>query len=181
MLAIPDLEITDFGGSTGDHGTALLETFPHARYTVVETKSMATAAKTISPKIIFTSELPKSCDLFFTSGTLQYLPDPYAVASAAFKSARRVCIFIRNSFSASEMFHVQESEMFSNGGGAVPPGYKNEVIRYPHRTIEEPTLVALGKREGFVLAARIPDPDRVWPSKAGAYGAQLLFVRHPAP
>jgi putative methyltransferase (TIGR04325 family) len=176
-LGKPDPHIVDFGGNTGDHATLLLQRLPQARYTVVENPTMVRLANGRFGSISFTSTIPASCDIFFTSCTLPYLSDPYAVIAAGCESAASACIFVRNCFTAEEKIRVQRTTLFANGGGEVPKGYDNLPVSYPHRTIVEAELRNFVERAGFELAARLPEPVTAWPTTSDIQSAQLVFLR----
>ena len=93
----------------------------------------------------FSETVPAACDIFFTSGTLQYLEDPFSILNQGFASAGFAAILARNSFSDIELFRVQRSKLFDNGSGDIPDGYKNVSLSYPHRTIKELPLEKLPK------------------------------------
>jgi putative methyltransferase (TIGR04325 family) len=112
--------------------------------------------ETRSP-IRIVSRLPDQCDIFFTSGALQYISDPYAMLDRGFASARRAVIVTRTRFCDEEMFQVQESWLFHNGTGLVPPGYESVKIQYPKRTISESSVQEIAARNGFRLMARFDD------------------------
>src|SRR5688500_17499844 len=69
-----DIVVTDFGGSTGDLGSDFLNVFPEATYTVVENPVIVRMMHGHG-RVRFSDAVPVACDIFFTSGTLQYLQD----------------------------------------------------------------------------------------------------------
>jgi len=176
-LCGPDTRVTDFGGATGDHGEALLALVPTVNYTVVENEVLVSLMGQSRPPINFTTRLPDQCDIFFTSGTLQCIADPYTTLDRGFASAKRAVILSRNNFCDEEIFRLQESWLFSNGGGLVPSGYENVKIRYPNRTIIESSVHAIAERHGFRLMARFDDNSGVLPGNDRAYTGQLVFLR----
>jgi putative methyltransferase (TIGR04325 family) len=181
MIGMPDLAITDFGGSAGDHAGPLLERFPKAQYVVVENPSFVAYASNKFAPVRFRTEIPEACDIFFTSCALQYVENPYEVVSKGLASASRACIFIRNSFAETEVVRVQESRLFNNGHGAIPPGYIDRTISYPHRTIVESRIVEIARRHNFELVGRLYEPMTAWPASRDTYGRQLVFLRTQVP
>lgn len=169
--------VTDFGGATGEIGRALKKRFPHVRYTVVENPTMVRLMSAKDTQIDFTTTLPDSCDIFFTSSTLQYLPDPYVLLDQGLRSARFAALLARNSFSKTAIFRVQRSSLFENGRGAIPAGFKNVEISYPHQTIVEGRILEIADKAGFELISRIPKDDGIFPHRNLVYGAELAFLR----
>jgi hypothetical protein len=173
----PHTRVTDFGGATGDHGEALTRLVPSVTYTVVENETLVSLMDKSRPPILFTSHCPDQCDIFFTSGTLQCIADPYGTLDLGFASASRAVVLVRNNFCDEEVIRVQESWLFDNGGGLVPPGYENVKIRFPNRTIIESSVQAIAARHGFQLMARFADTTGLHSWQDRVYGGQLVFIR----
>ena len=169
----PALEITDFGGGTGDLGIELLDVLPASKYTVVENPTLV-ALMHGKAAVKFTTAMPPECDVFFTSSTIQYIDDPMAVLKEGLGGARLAAVLARNSFSEVESFHVQRSWLFDNGTGPIPPGYSNQRISYPHRTIRESAVMKLAHELGFRCQSRL---EEISGSRGDSYGKQLVFVR----
>ena len=176
-----DLEITDFGGSTGEFGNAVCAAYKSVKYRVVECPGIVERMKVLDLAPSFQTSLPDSCDIFFTSCTLPYLDDPLGVLEQGLASARRLCIVARNCFADREIFRVQTSNLFDNGAGEVPAGFSNVTVRYPHRTTVEADVISLAQRMGFVLLARFDDDSGVVPYRGRAYGGTLVFARTTLP
>jgi putative methyltransferase (TIGR04325 family) len=175
-LGKPDIEVTDFGGSTGDLGSDFLTAFPKAIYTVVENPTIVRMMRG-DEGIRFSAAIPSGCDVFFTSGTLQYVEDPFSILNEAFASAGFAVILARNSFCDVDLIRVQRSKLFDNGSGAIPDGFKNTVVSYPHRTLNEASVLETAERNGFRCVARIEDRSGVLPYRGMVYGQQLVFLR----
>lgn len=169
--------ITDLGGATGEIGRALKKTFPRVQYIVVENPTMAALMGVRDQTIQFCTSLPESCDIFFTSSTLQYLPEPYDMLVKGLRSARFAAVLARNSFSKTPIFRVQQSYLFENGRGAIPAGFQNIRISYPHQTILEDRVLEIADEVGFMLVSRIPKDDGIFPHRDLVYGAELAFLR----
>lgn len=172
--------VTDFGGSTGEMGRALLGAEHGIRYRVTESAGMLDWIKA-HPKagargVLFTNDLLNST-VFYSSGTIQYLPEPYELLHRAFKSAWHAVVLARNCFSERTLYRVQRSRLFDNGMGEVPRGYDNVEIRYPHQTIRETKVLQIAKSHGFRLTVRAEDDHGVIPYSDFVYGASLTFVR----
>lgn len=169
----PTLEVTDFGGATGDLGLEFLDAYPASSYTVVENPNLV-ALMHGKTAVRFTPEMPPECDVFFSSGTLQYIDEPMSVLRKGLKSARLAAILTRNSFSEAESFHVQKSWLFENGTGPIPPGYVNRRISYPHRTIRESDVMRLAHELGLRCQSRLEESSG---TRGDSYGKQLVFLR----
>ena len=179
LLADRDqLSICDFGGATGELGEAILSRLPDVKYTVVENARLALLAKKkLSTAVQFATTIPATCNIFFSSGTLQYIERPLEIWREALASAQFACILTRNSFSEQPIIRVQRSNLFDNGYGAIPAGYRNRKIFYPHQTISEQALTEVAKTYGFSLALRLAQNDGVLPYRNKVYGAQLVFIK----
>ena len=167
------LNITDFGGATGDLGQAFLEAYPSSKYVVVENPTLVEFMRG-KTSVEYATSMPECCDVFYTSSTLQYLDDPMKILEIGLRSARLGAVLTRNSFSESDTFRVQRSNLFDNGMGPIPAGYQNIEITYPHRTIRESMVQNLARELGFRCIARLEEASG---SLAGSYGKQLVFFR----
>jgi putative methyltransferase (TIGR04325 family) len=170
------VSITDYGGATGDFGRALLDAMPDISYCVVENPVLVKLMPLSAGGVTFSNEMPNECDVFFTSSTLQYLPNPYEVLERGFDSARRAIVLERNTFSNREVIRLQRSSLFANGAGKIPPGYKDVPITYPHRTIIEQRIHEIAARHGAHLVARLPEESDVF-GAAGVNGMKLVFFK----
>jgi putative methyltransferase (TIGR04325 family) len=168
--------ITDFGGSIGDLGLEVLAAYPRTKYIVVENETMVEMMRGRNA-VEFTTSIPDQCDIFYTSGTLQYLSDPMEVFEAGVRSARRAVILARNSFCRTEIFRVQRSRLFDNGRGPVPQGFTDRVITYPHRTINEDAVHAIAEKHGFKCLERQEASSGVLRHNDEVYGVDLLFTK----
>ncbi|WP_064681830.1 hypothetical protein [Rhizobium bangladeshense] len=168
----------DFGGSAGEMCTVLQRRFPAWSFAVVETKAMASASQVLRPSISFLDEMPDEIDVFYSSGTLQYLANPNDVWRQALSRTTSFAYLARNAFSKRKRFTVQTSRLFDNGAGPVPEGFEDMPISYPHQTLSEATVIKIADKAGFDLAARIADRNGgVTGTNGKVYGADLLFKR----
>lgn len=177
-LGNPDLVVTDLGGGAGELGDAFLATFREATYVVVENPALVKMLGG-DRSVQFTTEMPPSCDIFFSSGTLQYLDDPSSAIDGAFSTARKAVVLARTSFSDEELFRVQRSRLYWHGRGPVPPGFSNVPITLPHRTVREQLVHQAAERHGFDCVATIAETDGVLPYREKVYSRQIAFVRRP--
>jgi putative methyltransferase (TIGR04325 family) len=170
------LSVVDFGGATGGVGMTLREHAPDLKFTVVETPALV-ALMQETGDVVFTTSMPAACDVFYSSGTLQYVPDPYAVLEQAFAAAQQAVVLKRNYFSERPIIRVHHSRLFQNGAGPIPDGYQDVIASYPSATVQENRVHEIAARHGFVLFTRTPEFDGVTIPDEGAYGAQLVFLR----
>jgi putative methyltransferase (TIGR04325 family) len=176
LLGKSDPLITDFGGATGDLGADLYLTYPRATYTVVENSALVELVGAKLRGVLFSDTLPPSCDVFFSSSTLQYLKDPLSIVRAAAASTQTAIVLVRNCFSDRQRFSVQRSPLFDNGAGPIPAGWQNREISYPHRTLIETDLISLVESYGFVCIANLEEHSGA--AMHGTYGRQLVFWRN---
>lgn len=176
MALKPNLAVTDFGGATGDLGLDFLAAFPDATYTVVETPTMVALMNGRSA-VRFETSAPQDCDVFFSSGTVQYVERPMEILTSGFASARSAVVLTRNSFCDEEIFRVQCSRLFNNGSGPIPEGYRDVEVRHPHRTINEHAVQELAKAQGFRCVSSLEEHSGVLPYQGKVYGRQLVFLR----
>jgi len=166
--------VTDFGGATGAMGELTIEADPSIVYTVVENPTLVRLMRQQRTNVQFTTEIPDQCDIFYTSGTIQYVSEPYQALEKGFLSARRHAVLVHNNFADFERFTVQRSSLFDNGSGPLPPGFKDRVVLYPLRTIQEARVHALAEKCGFVLDHQREDPEFYY---RGGYSKDLIFRR----
>jgi putative methyltransferase (TIGR04325 family) len=173
-----DVAVTDFGGATGDLGRDFLASWPGASYTVVETPALV-AMMQAHGAVRFEPSIPQTCDVFFSSGTLQYVDRPMEVLAEGFASARHAVVLVRNTFCDEAQYYVQRSKLFENGYGPIPQGFRNTTVRYPLQTTNEGSVHALADRYGFHCVARLDEAvDLQHPVQV--YGKQLVFMKAPS-
>lgn len=170
--------VVDLGGGTGDLMLAVLQRWPNARCTVIETPGMVALMAGTGP-VTFATEIPAKCDVFYSGGTLQYLPSPYRTLARAFASASVAVVLARNCFSDRTLIRVQAYRLYDNGAGPIPAGFEDRAISYPHRTIRERRVLEMAGRAGFRLVADLPDSSGVLPCLGRVYGKTLVFTRNP--
>lgn len=144
LQSLPTLRVLDFGGGGGSHYSivrAALGADRDIRWNVVETTAMAKAAgeRLAGGGLKFFDDIQKAAtdlghvDLVFTSGALQYTPDPLAFLSSLL-AVRADHVFITRTAlndGVDQVVSVQTSWLSSNGPGPLPHGFKNHEIRYP--------------------------------------------------
>jgi putative methyltransferase (TIGR04325 family) len=185
LPVVGPVRVTDLGGACGEWGFALgRDARREIAYTVVENPALA-AACAREPAFTwarFTAELPAECDVLVSSGTLQYLEEPYEVLAGAFATARVAVVLARNGFADRELFRVHRSRLGDNGFGAqVPAGFDLEAeVRYAHRTISLDRVLAVAAAGGWRCLLSLESPSGVLPYRGQVFGRDLLFVRADA-
>jgi putative methyltransferase (TIGR04325 family) len=175
-LKKPDISVVDFGGATGELGREFQSRFPGSSFTVVETPTLVAMMRD-KTSIQYVTSLPASFDIFFSSGTLQYVEMPLDVLAAGFSSAAYAVILTRNSFSKEKIYRSQTTRLFENGMGPIPANFTDRGISYPHQTIDEGDVVKIAERNGFRLAMRVDESSGAFAYRNRVYGKELVFVR----
>ena len=132
------LRVIDFGGACGrDFFTAssLGAPFGPFEWHVVETEEMAIAAKPLSGNgLKFFSSFDEAIagfsgrpDLLLSTGTLQYLPDPWKTINCFVESGATYLLISRLILSseADDLFTVQRIRLSENGPGEAPAGFED--------------------------------------------------------
>lgn len=171
------VRITDLGGDTGRLAREVRLRFPNAQITVVEHPGMVAACRP-EEGVRWATAIPPSCDVFFTSGTLQYLDAPYGALKQGCRSAAHGVVLMRNSFANRTLVRVQRCRLFDNGSGPIPAGFDDISMSYPHRTIKERRVLSIAAVDGFRLQQTAAGGSGVLPYGREVYGKDLFFWRH---
>ncbi len=153
--------VIDFGGACGAHyflAKALFGNRVKLKWHVVETSGMASKGRELeSGELRFFDDLNVATaemgrvDLLYSSGTLQYVPEPYKTLKEFVDCGAR-CIFLTRLALTSgerELACVQESRFSENGPGPLPNGMVDGVARYPMMVLrkDEVERIVLEKYE----------------------------------
>lgn len=144
-LAVTDreLNVIDFGGACGVHyfiARAFMGDRVRFRWHVVETSKMAEVAKGLEDgQLEFFDSLHRAkesfekIDLVFSSGALQYVPDPYETLGEITQCGARALFLTRIGLTRgnSELIMAQTSTLSANGPGALPEGMPDGTVKYP--------------------------------------------------
>jgi putative methyltransferase (TIGR04325 family) len=175
--------VVDFGGGCGEFAQALRRDCTRPlRCTVVEGRDLA---RRCNEDALFSwatwSERIPECpfDVFFSSGTLQYLEDPYRLLNAAFERAREFVVLGRNSFSERPLIRVQRTRLGSNGGGSrLPAGFDvNAIVTYVHRTLSLERVLEMASSAGWRVKFGADNNSGVLKYGDVVFGRDLLFAR----
>jgi len=115
-------------------------------------------------------------DIFFTSGTIQYLPNPYEPLDTVAKAGVPIVALTRNNFSLNPTIVAQRSMLSANGTGSHLAEYGNFELYYPNSSIDKQKLIKTFLDHGYSL---ILDTTG---TASGVYGAtsfsgDLVFVK----
>ena len=171
------ISVVDFGGATGELGKEFQSVFPDSSFTVIENPTLVALMHDKS-SIQYAGAIPANCDIFFSSGTLQYVEKPLVDLAAGFSSAAYAVILTRNSFCNEKIYRSQTSRLFDNGAGQIPANFTDRNITYPHQTIDEREVMKIAELKGFNLVARVDESSGVHPYRGMVYGKELVFVRN---
>lgn len=173
--------ILDFGGAVGEGALYLRHLLGGHDYRVVENSALA-AALAADPAFghaRFESSLgSEPCGVFFSSGALQYVAEPYEVLAAAFRLATCHVVLTRNLFSrGGELAAVQRSRLHDNGAGPLPAGFPDRDVLYPVRSLDWDRVAALATEAGWEVFFENSDPDVPDWGEGRLFGKNLVFAR----
>jgi putative methyltransferase (TIGR04325 family) len=137
------LRILDFGGGGGNHysiAKVMLGLGVHLDWTVVESHAMAAASRKVEnselrffDSISAATKIEPNYDLVFTSGALQYCPNPIGIARELFNVGAPFVFVTRTAFSqaAETIFGVQVSTLSGHGPGAFSANWQDRYVQTP--------------------------------------------------
>ena len=137
------LKVLDFGGGGGYHyslAKAFLGNSRSLKWNVVETSAMAKEAQRIANvDLAFFDDLNDakndlgSVDLVFSSGALQYCPDPLKSLRELTEVGAPNMFITRVPLNDSEksFVSIQISKLLENGPGPLPLGFDDRSVSYP--------------------------------------------------
>lgn len=138
-----NLNVIDFGGACGAHYYIAKNVFGdriNLRWHVVETPKMVSKAIALEEdQLQFFDDIQKAksgfgrVDLVFSSGALQYVPQPYEFLEQLVECKADNIFITRVGLStlSKELIIVQQSTLSSNGPGPMPKGMQDGVVKYP--------------------------------------------------
>jgi putative methyltransferase (TIGR04325 family) len=144
MAPMTTLRILDFGGAGGNHYSivrAALGADRDIRWNVIETEPMVRAANRalaggglkFFDKIADAASDLGHVDLVFTSGALQYTPDPLMFLSMLLDVRAKYLFITRTAFNRvdEKIITLQRSRLSDNGPGSLPAGFVDHEVEYP--------------------------------------------------
>jgi putative methyltransferase (TIGR04325 family) len=148
--------VIDVGGACGAHyflAQAWLGTRVDLRWHVVERPAVVALATGVlaDEHLSFYDTLEAACkdldhiDLMFSSGTLQYMPNPYATLKQLMSYGASSLFLTRLGLSpvAETLVTVQTSHLRGHGPGPLPPGLADAVRSYPVTLMQQDRVEAI--------------------------------------
>ncbi|WP_409602001.1 methyltransferase, TIGR04325 family [Brevundimonas sp.] len=134
------LRVLDFGGAfgtayhmvrhalPGDYQWAVVETPTFARLGVTEDHPGLRLFDSIDDAVAWLGDV----DLLYSSGAIQYLPDPLGTLDRLLEVRPACTAWLRTAFSTeSEVVVLQSSRLADNGPGPLPAQFKDAEVHYP--------------------------------------------------
>jgi len=177
--------VIDFGGSCGESLILLKLIFKDELFKdswIIESEAMVEESINwqYSSGLNFSSNLglilkDYDFDIFFSSGTIQYLKDPYLPIKLASEKSIPIIAMARNNFSENPKVVAQTSKMFDNGLNINIDGYKNHKIFYPNSSVKKKKVLEIFKNSRYDLIFDMPENS----SSYGfcTYGSDLIFLK----
>jgi putative methyltransferase (TIGR04325 family) len=148
--------VIDFGGACGAHyflAQAWLGDIIDLRWHVVERPAVVALATGMlaDEHLSFYDSLEAArkdmahIDLMFSSGTLQYVPDPYATLAQLTSCGASYLFLTRMGLSPIKetLVTVQTSHLRDHGPGPLPPGMADAVLSYPVTLMQRDRVEAI--------------------------------------
>ncbi len=182
------LSVIDFGGACGAHYFAargLLDKTISLRWHVVETPAMATRAQALADgELSFESSLSEAValldqpDLVLSSGTLQYVPDPYACVREL-AACRPQCLAITRvpvTGERHDLITIDETRLSAHGPGTMPDGFTDAAVRVPMTVPSEEKLCSLINETHDVMV-KLSDKSEVHPVDGKSISRLMILAR----
>ena len=177
--------LIDFGGASGE-SLLMLEKIFGTEITkksyIIETPKHVAESKNwvFVSKINFSSDISnilknKNLSIFYSTGTIQYLEDPFQIISEVAESSIKIASFTRNNFALKNKIYVQKSYLSENGYGNHLKEYKDIPFYYPNRSIIKKELVNIFLKNNFKIIFDAQENTGVL--GANNYGGDLIFAK----
>ena len=154
-------EFIDFGGACGETLILLSKIFSSEIYKkswIIESPQMVKESKSweFVKRIKYSSNLKEiihnnNIDIFFTSGCIQCLKNPYEIISQVAESNIPIVALTRNNFSSKKEIRAQMSYLSENGIGPHLTEYENKAIYYPITSIKKSRVIDLFLKNGYSI------------------------------
>ena len=154
-------ELIDFGGACGETLLLLNKIFSNEIYEkswIIESPQMVKESKSweFAKHIQYSSNLKEiitnnNIDIFFTSGCIQYLKNPFEIISQVAESNISLVVLTRNNFSSNIEIRAQITNLSENGIGPHLSEYENHKIYYPNTSIEKRKVIDLFIKNGYSI------------------------------
>lgn len=151
------LRVLDFGGGGGSHYLIAKAVFGDKidlRWNVVETETMVAEGKRLEDgQLKFFRSVDAAVkdlgqvDLVFSSGALQYTPDPIQCLEALLSVGASHLFITRTALSESgQKIIIQQSMLSTNGPGPLPDGVQDKSLSYPATFVSKDAFEAAIKK-----------------------------------
>jgi putative methyltransferase (TIGR04325 family) len=181
------VRVLDFGGACGAHYFVARSLAPQLklRWCVVETAEMMLAGVDLEEEgLRFAASIDDAVgmlggvDLVYSSGTLQYLPDPLVGLRALMVLRAPVLALMRLSLTEGAPFTMlQSSRLAHNGPGPLPRGFRDGVAQYPVTFLNRSAFEGV-LSPGYRIAVRYRDESADHTTPRGAIpGSSYVCLR----
>jgi putative methyltransferase (TIGR04325 family) len=154
-------KIVDFGGACGESLILLQKIFSDKIYKsswIIESPQIVSESRKweFAKKIQFSSNLKNiisnnKIDIFFTSGCIHYLKNPYEVINTVAESNISLVVFTRNNFSSKTEIKAQISYLSENGIGSHLKEFEDKLVYYPITSILPKKVIDIFIRKGYSI------------------------------
>jgi putative methyltransferase (TIGR04325 family) len=173
------IKVLDFGGACGAHYfliRRIVDTKISMHWAVVETPKMTKKAKLLETKELkFYGHISDAmtsiaqCDLFHSSGAIQYVPDPQKTLEEIVSCGAKFLSLNRLALSTKEkIIVIQESLLSANGPGEMTRGIQDRICKYPITYFPKEALETIIKTR-YVTKFTYPE------TKGHIAGFELMF------
>lgn len=183
-----NITVLDFGGACGVHYYEVRNLLPETtslKWIVVETEQMVLSAKTkglANAELSFIPHLENvtaSIDFVYSSSTLQYVSDPYALLQNLTALKASTILFNRMLFNSTDedIITVQRSLLSANGPGKLPLGYNDRSIKYPHFAMSFDKMNSVMNSNGYKCLSEFDESSgKISLGNTKTMGKGLLYV-----
>lgn len=103
-------------------------------------------------------------DLLFSSSTLSYVPDPYAVLAKLVDCGASNIFLTRLPLThfGQDIVHIQKSRLSANGPGPLPPQMADREVRYPMTAVQKQKVEDILRTRYDIQLAFVEKKDVFW-------------------
>jgi len=178
-------KIIDLGSGCGESIIMLQDIFGKeilSNSWIIETPQQVKESKNweFASNLNFNADIQKilnsnDFDIFFSSGCIQYLKEPFFLLEKVAKKSIPIIALTRNNFSFSEEIYVQESKLSWNGIGKHLDKYGDPRIYYVNSPINKEKLIQLFKSYQYEIV--IDKPGVSGNYGKNTYSGDLVFSK----